>query len=235
MPGSARQRVCGYVLAIVAAIVALCPSVAAAATLTVGSPMTAGTPVAETHAGASTLANISLGEPGANVTSPVTGTIVRWRVATTGTGQYSLRVLRPIGSSQYIAVGTDAETVSTAGAQTFSTSLPMQAGDLLGVDIPANGVDGIAGVQAVGSNFAVWSPSVGSAPATPLNQANDGLELYLNADVDYTPAADGPPSPGPSPKKCGKKSEEKKKQKKHKRSGSATKSGCGKHKKSKKK
>lgn len=233
MPGSARRRVCGYSLAVVAASAALCAPVAGAAMLTVGSPMNAGTPFPETHTGTATLANIALGEPGANVTSPVTGSIVRWRVATTGTGQYSLRVLRPTGSGQYVAVGADGQTVSSAGAQTFSTSLPIRAGDLLGVDIPTNGVDGIAGIQASGSNWALWSPSVGSTPATPTDQAHDGFEVYLNADVEYTPASDGPPAlSGSSVKKCEKKHEEEKaKRKKHKRSASAAKSKCKKKKK----
>ncbi len=195
--------------------------------------MNAGTPFSETHTGTGTLANVALGEPGANVTSPVTGTIVRWRVTTAGTGQYALRVLRPLGNGQYNAVGTNAQNVSSPGAQTFATGLAIQAGDLLGVDIPTNGVDGITGVHDSNSSFAVWSPSVGSAPATPINPANDGVELYLNADVDYTPVSDGPPAPrGSSPKKCGmKKNEEKKRRKKHKRSASAAKSKCKKKKK----
>lgn len=232
MLGNPRRQVYVKLLGVVAVIAALCPPVAGAATLTIGSPMNAGTSIAETHTGPVTLANIALGEPGANVTSPVSGTIARWRVTTTGTGQYSLRVLRPAGNSQYGAVGTDAETVTSAGGQTFSTNLPIQAGDLLGVDIPTDGVNGIAGVQASNSNFAVWSPSVGSGLATPVNQGNDGLELYLNADVEYTPASDGlPATPGPSAKKCENKRNENKKEKKHKRSASSAKSKCKKKKK----
>ena len=226
MTGRARRRVCGYSIAVVVAIAALCAPAAGAATVTIGSPMNAGIPTSETsNGGTATLANLALGEPGAKVTSPVAGTIVRWRVTTTGTGQYSLRVLRPAGSGQYIAVGTDAQTVSSAGAQTFSSGLPIQAGDLLGVDIPTNGVDGIASVQASGSDWAFWSPSVGPTAATPANQTHDGFELYINADVEYTPASDGPPfSPRSSAKKC-------KKKKKHKRSASAAKSKCKKRKK----
>ena len=231
MLGSSRRQVSGSSFAVVAAMVALCAPSAGAATLTVGSPMNGGTPFARTHAGTATLANIALGEPGANVTSPVTGTAVRWRATTTGIGQYSLRILRPTEYGQYTAVGADTETVSIAGAQTYSTNLHIQAGDLLGVDIPTDGIAGIAGVQASGSNFALWSPSVGSAPATPVDQANDGFELYLNADVEYTPASDPPPpSPGASAKKCEKKLKKNptKKQKKHKRSASAAKMKCGK-------
>lgn len=227
MPGRTRRLAGCLSLAVVTAIGALCVPAAGAATVTVGSPMNAGSPFSETETGGPlTLANIALGEPGAIVTSPVTGTIVRWRITTTGTGQYSLRVLRPVGSAQYTAVGTDPQTVSSAGAQTFSSSLPMQAGDLLGVDIPANG--GIAGVQAPGSNWALWSGSVGSSPAMPANQAHNGFELYLNADVEYTPTPDRvPASPESSPKKCErKKSEEKSKRRKHKRSARAAKSKC---------
>ena len=233
MLGSAHRRACGSSLALVAAIVALSAPSAGAATLTVGSPMNGGTTITQTHSGTATLANIALGESGANVTSPVTGTVVRWRATTTGTGQYSLRILRPTGNSQYTAVGSDTQAVSIAGAQTFSASLPIQAGDLLGVDIPTDGIAGIAGVQASGSSFAVWSPSMGSGPATPV-QANDGLELYLNADVEYTPGSDpsGPP-PGAAAKKCEKKlsknpKRKPKKHKKHKGSASAAKMKCGK-------
>ena len=161
------------------------------------------------------MANVALGEPGANLTSPVNGTIIRWRVTTAGpvgTGTYALRVLRPSGG-QFIGAGTSAANVTSAGPQTFTANLPIQAGDLIGVDSPGSPSD-VAAAQVTGSKAHTWFPPVpdgsmsGTGTDAPLNP-----ELALNADVQFS---DTPTVPAPTPsKKC--------KKKKHKSSAAAAK------------
>jgi hypothetical protein len=136
-----------------------------------------------------------------------------------GTGTYALRVLRPSGG-QFIGAGTSAANVTSAGPQTFTANLPIQAGDLIGVDSPGSPSD-VAAAQVTGSKAHTWFPPVpdgsmsGTGTDAPLNP-----ELALNADVQF------PDTPAPTPsKKC-------KKKKKHKRSAAAAKK-CKKKKKKK--
>jgi len=50
--------------------------------------------------------NTALPEKGANLSSPVNGLIVRWRLQGAVGGPFTLRVLRPNGSGAYTAVGS---------------------------------------------------------------------------------------------------------------------------------
>ena len=83
-------------LVVVAASLALCAG-AQAATVTVGSPLTVDFSGQST--GEVTGVNLTLGEPGANATSPNDGTVVRWRMAGDYSGgPFRLVVLRPAGA-----------------------------------------------------------------------------------------------------------------------------------------
>ena len=105
-----------------------------AATVTVGSPLAqVFTPVEIGEM--VTVANSALPEPGAHVTSPINGTIVRWRVLLAEGGSFKLRVLRPSGGTSFTGVGTSTpETPASLAPQTFATNLPIQAGDTIGLD-----------------------------------------------------------------------------------------------------
>jgi hypothetical protein len=99
---------------------------AEAETATVGSPLTS--PFFSTLTCGSpkcTWANTDLGEPGAHVTSPISGTIVRWRIAGNYTGDFTLRVLRPSGGGQFRGAGSTAP-MSANGTTTrvFLADLP---------------------------------------------------------------------------------------------------------------
>jgi hypothetical protein len=103
------------------------------------------------------------------------------------------------------------------GLQTFSTNLPIKAGDVIGVDDYNGGHIGAAGMP--GSNLIDWFPPLadGSTSAPPYGESN--VELGYNADVEPTP-----PVTTQAKKKC--------KKKKHKRSAaSAKKKKCKKKKK----
>jgi hypothetical protein len=226
-PGKARTRVLASLIAASAAALCVSASAAQAATVTVGNPLTAypnggyvgnnGTSV--------TVANFALPEPGAHVTSPVSGTIVSWRAVTAGTGAYAIRVLRPAGGDSYTGAGTSAASVESAGDHTFSANLPIQAGDLLGLDVPNQ--QGMVGALVEGARWDAWIfdpvhaigalPDGSTAAPNPI-LGEDGAELFFNAVVQY-------PDPPTAAKKC-------KKKKKHKRSAAASKKKkCGKKKK----
>ena len=130
--------------------------------------------------------------PGAPpVTSPITGTIVRWQIKTGGGGNESirLRVLAPASGGNFTGAGTgDYEMMPTTITTTpFSAQLPIQAGDYIGVDA-TNKILAIAnGVTA--ANTAQFHPTLADngTPASPIN--NTDWELLVNADVAALPTS----------------------------------------------
>jgi hypothetical protein len=160
---------------------------AQAAPVTVGSPLTASFNLTGVG-GPYTTANTALGEAGVNVTSPVDGVVVAWQIGgvppyTEGTG-FRLRVLEPAGKGSFSGVGTSAPA-APIGTPT-PTSLPIKAGDLVGVDIP-EGSKLAAGI-AVGSENWLWKPQIaeGEPSVDPVVKTTDG-ELAFNAEVMAVP------------------------------------------------
>jgi len=235
MAGMLRRSAAASCVALTAAACAWAAPAAGAATITVGSPFPAASPLGTMGhtSAATTVANVALGEAGANATSPVTGTIVLWRVKTLGTGQYALRVLRPGDAGRYTVQGSSPQTVIVAGDQTFPASVPIQAGDLIGVDIPSNqsmtpGVGGLAGVQAAGSEWGQQTPAILAGSPSGVFDANPGSEMLFNAVISYQDATEPPPAaPARSGRRCRKKGHGKKRHgKKHRRSASTAKKRC---------
>ena len=110
---------------------------ARAATVTVGSPLTQPF-IPEQFGKVLTVTNFGLPESEAHAFSPISGTIVRWRVLGAAGGPFRLRVLRYAGSSGLTGTGTSApETPSGLGVQTFATNLPIQAKEFIGLDTNA--------------------------------------------------------------------------------------------------
>ena len=113
---------------------------------------------------------------------------MRWRVINAEGGPFFLRVLHPNGSGAYKATGTsNPATPSDLGLQTFTTNLPVQAGDLIGVD-PTHGSDKIGIVSAVsGASFAkIFPPPLEGATVAPRPPVA-GEEVELSAEVQPTP------------------------------------------------
>jgi hypothetical protein len=169
-------------------LVAVLAAPAQAAVVTVGSPLT-GTYSFQTGTTATgSWANIQLPEAGAQPASPVSGTVVRWRVkgAFAG-GPFSLQVLRPAGGSSYSSVATSTPQTPTGEAtQEFATDLPIQAGDVVAIET-SHASDRIgAAAMATGVNAFDWIPPLvdGGASAAP-HTFEIETELGFNADVEY--------------------------------------------------
>jgi hypothetical protein len=208
------------------ALLLLGAAVAKAATVTVGSPLSATFSGQFESVPSGTWVNAALPEPGANVGSPVNGTVVRWRLAGNhNDGPFKLRVLRPDGTGKYTPVATSDQVASLAGLRTFDTALPIQAGDVIALDVITGSQIGVA-VGVTGANLFNWNPSLADGETSAPDYTNyPGVELGFDADVDYTPATPAVPTTVPK-KKC------KKHKKKHKRSAeSAKKKKCKKKKK----
>jgi hypothetical protein len=161
-------------------------SAAQGATVTVGSLHT--DVVESTTAGSTgtlTFANPVVGLGGV-ATSPVDGTIVRWHVTGATGGPFTLRVLRPAPGG-YTAVGTSAGAVpSSLGTQTFPASLPIRAGDLIGLNT-TNKTDQVGAALAPGSLVAAWQPALPEGTTLGPTVTASGAEVTFNAEVQPAP------------------------------------------------
>lgn len=176
-----------------AAIVATSAWGLLAATAASGSTVTVGSVLplsfsSTTFGQVETFFNTALPERGANLVSPVSGAIVRWRMQGASGGPYYLRVLHPTGTGAYEAAGTSGPaTPSGSGLQTFAANLPIHAGDLIGVD-PTHTSDGIGIASAPGASFAyIFPPPFDGATVAP-SGTGAGQEIELNAEVQPAPA-----------------------------------------------
>ncbi|HET7510640.1 MAG TPA: IPT/TIG domain-containing protein [Solirubrobacterales bacterium] len=134
-----------------------------------------------------TFFNTALPETGANLTSPVTGAIVRWRVQGAKGGPFYLRVLHPNGKGAYEAAGTSLPAIpASEGLQTFSTNLPIQAGDLIGID-PTNASDEIGFSTAAGASYAAIFPTPFDGSIVAPSETFSGEEIELSAEVQPAP------------------------------------------------
>ena len=188
-----RQVMTRRLFASIAATAALSltgASAAPASTITVGSVLPFGSTPTEFEQ-VRTLFNTALPEKGANLVSPVNGAIVRWRVQDAEGGPFYLRVLRPNGKGGYTAVGTSNPVTPTKpGLQTFSTNLPIRAGDLIGID-PSSPSDKIGVVEVAGASYGqIFPPPFDGATVAPSGSVS-GKEIELSAEVQPTPTVTG--------------------------------------------
>jgi len=135
-----------------------------------------------------TLIQRTLPDPSVVLVAPADGTVTSWNAF--GRGSITLRVFRSIGTS-VIADGTSAVATDLKGGPN-STSLPIRAGEFVGVDLPLGG-DGVGFLQAGQSaTVSAFEPSVledGLADAPNGTDTNE--ELLLNATVVLAPSIAG--------------------------------------------
>jgi hypothetical protein len=182
-----QKRKLGLFTTLMAAIALLGATAAQASTITVGSVLPPGftsKPFGEVQ----TLLNTALPEKGANLVSPVSGAIVRWRVQGAKGGPFFLRVLHPNGTGAYAASGTSGAVTPTGpGLQNFTANLRVKAGDQIGID-PTNATDEIGIVEVPGASFASIFPPPADGATVPARPPVSGAELELSAEVQPTPA-----------------------------------------------
>jgi hypothetical protein len=162
---------------------------AQASTITIGSvlpPTYTLTPFGQPQ----TLFNTTLPEKGAKLTSPVDGAIVRWRMLGAKGGPFYLRVLQPNGSGAYKATqSSTAATPTGEGLQTFSTNVPVQSGDQIGID-PTNPSDEIGVATVAGAGYAFIFPSPFNGATVAPSGTESGKEIELSAEVQPAPSID---------------------------------------------
>lgn len=128
-----------------------------------------------------TLSNVGLAEPGALVSAPVGGALIRWRYVGGVGGPFSLRVLRPGAAGAYTAVGSSpAVTPTSAEQQVYDVAIPIQAGDTIAINAPAGSKLGAKAVAAPAGLLGWAPPIIEGASRTPDAQGT-GTELAFGA------------------------------------------------------
>ncbi|HYG96526.1 MAG TPA: PASTA domain-containing protein [Solirubrobacterales bacterium] len=107
----------------------------AAAEVTLGSTTMPSGSTAEPCFGPVVIAQAT-SDPSTPFTAPSRGTITGWQInpigASSGSG-VTLVVLRPAAGGAYSVVGVDPETIPLGGGASFTASIPVEAGDTLGI------------------------------------------------------------------------------------------------------
>jgi hypothetical protein len=197
-----RGRHVPIALLFLAAIVICLARPSESRAITLGSDLS-NPPISSWGCGGSPCTGVQLAFPGETNVSPTNGTITTWRVrGATGTDTGRLRVLTPNGGTSYTFKGSSA-TVTVPGSSsvsTFTTSLPIAKGDLIGLDDDHLGGENFGTTGANSGAYLIFQPEpLGGVPVIP--DHNDVGELLFNADV--VPTAIFPKPKRPKPGKGG--------------------------------
>lgn len=190
--------------AVVAATALILCGSASAANVIVGPSLSSGEwETYECGFGSCIFANTDLGGTGANLTSPVSGTVVRFNILGGLTqGTYTLRSmhLSPPGAAFFTKKSASVAAVPNPGVQSYSTSLPVAAGEAIGLGMSETA--SVAFLEEVG-HLALWT---GERPESGPEVASfGGPEVVgFNAEIQPAPtiaslgATSGPTSGGTS-------------------------------------
>ena len=160
-----------YLAATAVGVLMLFPAASAqAADVIVGSPLTATFAPVQMCKPVCTGTDITLPETGAYTTSPVSGRIVRWHLLDASGGELRVRVLHPVGGEKYEGqTPSSFETPTSTGLQTFTVSLPIEAGDLISLENSSAAVE-IGDSSVTGAEIGAIQPA--------LSEPGSGYSLY---------------------------------------------------------
>jgi hypothetical protein len=178
-----KRRFATALAAAFAAALLSAPSAGAAPNVTIGSPLALSF-TSTAFGNVATTANLALPEPDTRTTSPVFGTVVKWRVLQAAGGPLRLQVLRPNENGTFTAVATSGpQTPQSLGTEEFATSLPIQPGDRIGV-VNTNTTDKLGVVSVAGASLVFWAPPLANNESRAPNPMGPfAAEMALNADV----------------------------------------------------
>jgi hypothetical protein len=169
----------------VASVALLACATAQAATVTIGSQF--GPPSGNPASGVDRTWAIAGAASAGGTESPVAGTVISWRFRGSAAGSYTPRVLRPSGGGPYRAVisGVAQNGAGTANpAGPYATSLPIEAGDLFAIDVPAGTI--LSYTDAPGITSIGWNPPLldGGSAVAPTDTDEDE-QVQIAATVRY--------------------------------------------------
>ena len=154
--------------------------------MTIGSPITSPLFEPEVCGSTCTIATVGLTDPSARAVSPITGTIVRWRIREADAVPYTLRVLTPGGGGAFTPTASSPAAVPVGpGLETFSVQIPIAAGEVIGVDLAAGAHIGF--IEGSGGTYGYHAPGIVPNGSPSQFELGPG-EAAFNADVQPFPA-----------------------------------------------
>ena len=121
--------------------------------------------------------------------SPISGTVVGW-IVRGSSGPLTFRIINGNTGGAL----SEVRTSSTYGIECFSANLPINAGERIGVDLPAGFVSNMGVRQPAGSSVDGWTPQLGNGDTVLPNNAYPNFELLLDAVIQ---PVSGPPASCP--------------------------------------
>lgn len=123
---------------------------------------------------------------------PVDGTLTSFAInAGSAGGSVELRVLRPAGGGQYTGVGTSAPQTLSLGLNTFTVSMPVKAGDVIGLDNSSSALMFDTTTPTALTAYYELPALADGATASP-NHNQTGYRLLLSATVQASTATTAP-------------------------------------------
>ena len=179
--------------------VALSITAAAAANQTVTLGSTSGAPSANICVASINCTYVpftGVSNPGLQV--PFDATLTSFSVnAGSAGGIVKLRVLRPAAPGQYTGAGTSPPKTLSTGVNTFAVSLPVKAGDLLGLDNESSAL--IFDTSSASPITAYYEPSLADGKTAAPNENRTGYRLLLSATVQSASTTTGTTPTGTTP------------------------------------
>ena len=182
--GGVRRRLgrCAPLVAVMACAAILGPAGSASASVTIGAPsLDATNEVANFNGG--TYSNSLI--PGAQVSSPVNGTITSWAFRAGAGGSATLRVLRFVGNNSYLFVASSTPASNTGGPHSYPTSIPIAAGDRIGLTLNGGEVAMLSDPAAVFDFWPGEPPALTPDGATVApDSTSSGFIFLFNATIE---------------------------------------------------
>jgi hypothetical protein len=141
---------------------------------------------------------LSTSLPSVQITAPVNGTIVRWRIkGASAAPDYSLDVLRHNSDGSYtVTASTGSVTPAGNEIETLATSLPIHVGEYIELNLPQGGE--FTALEGA-STYVTFFPHLESGETRqPANEFVYPFTFGFNADVEYEPPSENEPAPTPA-------------------------------------
>jgi hypothetical protein len=174
------------VAAVMAAALSFCGA-AGAANVIVGPSLTSGEWLwEECEFTACTFVNDDLGGTGPNLTSPVSGAVVRFSVIGGATpGTFRLSTMNQVGEAVFVfrKRGASVAVVPSEGIETYSTSVPITAGQTIGLSMSEGASIGF--LEGIG-RFSRWASEPPESGPALVNSSHPEV-VGFNAEVQPAP------------------------------------------------
>jgi hypothetical protein len=186
----ARGPDCLALSAVVATVLFAASASPAGAVVRIGSNLSRVPNSAANYSPRPTFSNLSLAPDRRapdGLSSPVNGTVERWRIRVgDSTRVTNLRIIRPLGSGLFTGAGTSASvTPPTHATTSYNVQLPIRIGDYLGLDCcDPDFFAPEAEFFVTGTGVRnEWQPSLADGATRAPNRTN-AYEIAVNADIN---------------------------------------------------